>query len=229
MSSATTRAAAGRRTASVTAAPTALSAFAVSRPMPEAPPVTVARFPLRSTPSITSAPVELNPKFVVICSMNRYHLKSVRAAGGVRCADLGTDRLDPIRKRPHEVLQEFTGAIADELAVLIEELVGMTDIGFGLLHGRHVQKHERLPEMMIGAEGSDRARRAADDRTRLAVPDAASIGSGTNIQCILENGRHRLIIFWGDEQHRVGGLNALTKRSPWRGRRVGLKILVVKK
>ena len=41
------------------------------------------------------------------------------------------------------VEQDFPGAIADELAVLI---VGMTDIGFGLLHGRHVQKHARLPE-----------------------------------------------------------------------------------
>src|SRR5882757_8789241 len=228
MSSATTRAAAGRRTASVTAAPTALSAFAVSRPMPEAPPVTVARFPLRSTPSITSAAVELNPKFVVICSMNRYHLKSVRAAGGVRCADLGTVRLDPTRKRLHEVLQEFAGAIADELAVLIEELVGTTDIGFGLLHGRHVQKHERLPEMMIGAEGPDRARRAADNRTRLAVPDAASIRPGADIQRILENGRHRPIIFGRDEQNCIGGLDALAERGPLRGRRAGLQILIEK-
>jgi hypothetical protein len=68
MSSATACAEAGRRTASVTAAPAALSALAVSRPMPEAPPVTMARFPLRSTPSITSAAVELNLKFVVIRS-----------------------------------------------------------------------------------------------------------------------------------------------------------------
>src|SRR5258708_35651413 len=88
MSSATVRAAAGRRTASVTAAPAALSAFAVSRQMPEAPPVTMARFPLRSTPSITAAAVELHPKFVVIRSMNRYHLYSrASRADGVRCTD----------------------------------------------------------------------------------------------------------------------------------------------
>src|SRR3981189_1980783 len=102
----------------------------------------------------------------------------------------------------------------------IEQLVDMANIGFRLLHGRHVKEHERLSQMMIGAEGPDRARRAADDRPRLSVPDAASIGAGSNIQCILEDGRHRPIIFWGDEQHRVSGLNALTKRSPWRGRRV---------
>ena len=153
--------------------------------------------------------------------------KAKQDSGGRRCSAplvLRSDRLDPIRKRLHEVLQEFAGAIADELALLIEELVGMADIGFGLLHGRHVQKHERLPEMMIGAEGSDRARRAADDRTRLAVPDTASIGSRTNIQCILEDGRHRPIIFWGDEQHGVSGLDALAECSPLRGRRVGLKI-----
>jgi hypothetical protein len=40
--------------------------------MPEAPPVTMARFPLRSTSSITSAAVELNPKFVVIRSMSGF-------------------------------------------------------------------------------------------------------------------------------------------------------------
>jgi hypothetical protein len=85
--------------------------------------------------------------------MIRYHLTAVRAK--LKASDaltLGPDRLDSIRKRLHELLQEFAGAIADELAMFIEELVDMADIGFGLLHGRHVQKHERLPEMMIGAE-----------------------------------------------------------------------------
>src|SRR5229473_2541806 len=95
-------------------------------------------------------------------------------------------RLDPIRKRLHDLLQEFAGAFADELAMFIEELVNMAEIGFGLLHGRHVQKHQRLPEMMIGAEAPDRARRTADNSTRLAVPDAASIRPGTDIQCIFE-------------------------------------------
>jgi hypothetical protein len=78
------------------------------------------------------------------------------------------DRLNPIRECLHELLQEFAGAVADELelAMFIEEFVGMADIGFGLLRGRHIQKHKRLPEMMIGAEGPDRARRAADNRTR---------------------------------------------------------------
>src|SRR5258707_13978930 len=75
---------------------------------------------------------------------------------------LRSDRPDPIRERLHELLQEFAGAIVDELALLIEELVGTADIGFGLLHGRHVQQHERVPQMMIAAEGPDRARGPAD-------------------------------------------------------------------
>jgi hypothetical protein len=41
--------------------------------------------------------------------------------------------------------------------VFTEQLVDMADICFGLMHGRYVQKHERLPQMMIGAEGPDRA------------------------------------------------------------------------
>ena len=42
------------------------------------------------------------------------------------------------------------------LPMFIEELVAMANIGFRLLHGRHVKKHKRLRQMMIGAEGSDR-------------------------------------------------------------------------
>src|SRR5713101_1967819 len=149
------------------------------------------------------------------------HARS-RLPQAVGYSALRSDRLDPIRERLHELLQEFAGTIVDELAMFIEELVGMADIGFGLLHGRHVQEHERLPQMMIGTEGPNRARRTADDRTRLAVPDAASIRPGADIQCILENGRHRTVIFGRDEQHRVSGLDALPERSPLHGRRVGL-------
>ena len=46
------------RTASVTSAPAPASALAVSIPMPDAPPVTRARLPVRSTPSRTSAAVD---------------------------------------------------------------------------------------------------------------------------------------------------------------------------
>jgi hypothetical protein len=46
------------RTARVTAAPAPASALAVSTPMPDAPPVMIARLPARSIPSTTSAAVE---------------------------------------------------------------------------------------------------------------------------------------------------------------------------
>ena len=57
MSAAVRSPAAVSRTASVTSAPAPASARAVSMPMPEAPPVTIARLPVRSTPSTTSAAV----------------------------------------------------------------------------------------------------------------------------------------------------------------------------
>jgi hypothetical protein len=50
------------RTASVTAAPVEASALAVSIPIPEEPPVTIARLPDISMRSTTSAAVESNPK-----------------------------------------------------------------------------------------------------------------------------------------------------------------------
>jgi hypothetical protein len=59
--------------------------------------------------------------------MNRYHLTLVRAKLVASDAlTLGPDRLDPIRKRLHELLQEFAGAVADELAMIVEQLVGMS-------------------------------------------------------------------------------------------------------
>ncbi len=113
----------------------------------------MARFPLRSTPSITSAAVELNLKFVVIRSMNRYHLYiSASQAEGVRCADLGTGSSRPNSRTLHELLQEFAGAVVDELATFIEELVGMADIGFRAAARSARSETQRLPEMMIGAE-----------------------------------------------------------------------------
>ena len=58
MSSAVRSPAAMLRTARVTSAPAPASARAVSTPMPDAPPVTMARRPVRSMPSMTSAAVD---------------------------------------------------------------------------------------------------------------------------------------------------------------------------
>src|SRR6478672_5514087 len=64
-SAATGSATSTRRTASVTVAPAPAKARAVSRPIPPAPPVTIAFRPVRSTPAMTSAAVDWNPKGVV--------------------------------------------------------------------------------------------------------------------------------------------------------------------
>jgi len=50
----------------VTAAPARANARAVSTPIPDPAPVTIARLPVRSTPATTSAAVESNPNGVVI-------------------------------------------------------------------------------------------------------------------------------------------------------------------
>jgi len=66
MSAAVRCPASASRTASVTSAPALASARAVSTPMPDEPPVTIARLPESSMPSITSAAAEANPKRVWI-------------------------------------------------------------------------------------------------------------------------------------------------------------------
>ncbi len=47
---------------------------------------------------------------------------------------------DPTRERLHELLQKFVGAVVDELVMFIEELVGIADISFGLLHGADMRE-----------------------------------------------------------------------------------------
>lgn len=66
MTSWTVRSPAARsRTASVTSAPAPASARTVSMPMPDAPPVTTTRRPVRSTPATTSAAVDSKRNGVV--------------------------------------------------------------------------------------------------------------------------------------------------------------------
>ena len=57
------------RTAMVTVAPARASERAVSRPMPEAPPVTRALRPERSTPLSTSSAVDPKPKGVLMVEL----------------------------------------------------------------------------------------------------------------------------------------------------------------
>ena len=73
MSAATGTAVSVLCTASVISAPQRASARAVSIPMPDAPPVTIARLPERTMPLATSAAVDRNPNGVVI-----------RVSGGLR-------------------------------------------------------------------------------------------------------------------------------------------------
>jgi hypothetical protein len=70
--------AARSRTASVTSAPALASARAVSTPMPDEAPVTMARVPARSMPSMTCAAVDSKPNPVVmrVPSMNVFSLVS---------------------------------------------------------------------------------------------------------------------------------------------------------
>jgi hypothetical protein len=59
--------------------------------------------------------------------------------------------------RVHEMLQEVACFLIGELAICVEELAGSANIRFWLLHGRHVQKYERLPEMMVRAKPANGA------------------------------------------------------------------------
>jgi hypothetical protein len=92
------------RTARVTSAPTVASARTVSTPMPELAPVTTARRPRRSTPSITSAAVEAAPKTeracdaLVGCVSLTCEAAAVERANGLIVLTLAGDKICAITR-----------------------------------------------------------------------------------------------------------------------------------
>ena len=89
------------------------------------------------------------------------------------------------------------------MAALIEEVRGISDVRLGLLHGGNIEEHEGLPQMMIGAEPADRTGRYADNRTRLAAPDALSVGPRPHVDRVLEHGGQGTVVFRCDKQEAV--------------------------
>src|SRR5690348_10421941 len=99
--------------------------------------------------------------------------------GRVRCGRLRGRALsacaiatDPALEAGHHAAAEIASGGIGEASMLVHQLVYAADIRLGLLHARHVEENQALAQMMIGAEGALRARRAADDGAGLAVPRA---------------------------------------------------------
>src|ERR1700755_3416365 len=57
------------------------------------------------------------------CGEYSIGLSPLRAPARLLHAVTLTDRLDPIRERLHELMQEFAGAVADELSIFVEQFV----------------------------------------------------------------------------------------------------------
>src|SRR5438445_8955605 len=115
-----------------------------------------------------------------------------------------------------------------ERARLLEQLVDAAEVRLALQH-RHVEKHHRLAQMMIRAEGADCSRRAADYRRRLAAPHALAVRSRADIDRVLEAARDRAVVFRRDEQQRLRTVYALAERRPRCRRRIGFEILVIQR
>src|SRR5256885_12448382 len=105
------------------------------------------------------------------------------------------DELDPLREGLPESLQELPGGIIGEIRRFVKQFRRATYVGLGLLHRRNVQKHERLSQMMVGAEARERTRRDTDDRTGFPVEDAVALRPRRDIDRVLEDARNRPVVF----------------------------------
>ena len=73
--------------------------------------------------------------------------------------------------------QEVSGGLVDQFALGVEQFIRTAEIGFRLLHGRHIQKHQGLAQVMVRAKAADRAGGCGDNGGGLAGPDACAIGA----------------------------------------------------
>src|SRR4051812_36784252 len=69
-----------------------------------------------------------------------------------------------------------------KLAFFIKTAVShISQIGFGLLHDGHIQKHADLAKLVVGPKSPNATGRGCYDCARLLVPHALAIGAGANI------------------------------------------------
>ena len=59
--------------------------------------------------------------------------------------------LDPLRKCGDELREKLARIGVGEMVLFVEQFGGARDVRFRLLHDGHVEEHQRLPEVMIGA------------------------------------------------------------------------------
>jgi hypothetical protein len=82
---------------------------------------------------------------------------------------------------------------------------------------------------VVGAEATDAARRGAEHGARLAVPDALGRRARANVERILQAAGDGAVVFGRDEQHRVGGTDALAEDPPGFGHPFPLEIGIVQR
>src|SRR5437868_5989386 len=89
------------------------------------------------------------------------------------CSARAVDHVDPVVERMRELGDELLQGSVLEAAALIEAVVAdVAEIGFGLLHHRHVEEHAGLADLVVRAEAADRPGRGSDNCGRFLVEDA---------------------------------------------------------
>nr|GEU28146.1 hypothetical protein [Tanacetum cinerariifolium] len=130
-----------------------------------------------------------------------------------------------------EFFQELPGAVVVQFAVGTEQVGSAADVHLGLLQHRHVEEHQRLAHVVIGAERTGGAGRDADHAGGLAAPHAAAVRTRADVQRVLQRTGGGAVVFGGEEQHAVEFLDAVAELGP-RLRRDGavfFQVLVVER
>ena len=66
-------------------------------------------------------------------------------------------------------MQKLARPVVGKLAIGIKKLIAAANIGFRLRRRWNIQKHQRLPQVMVGAEAANAARRRADESRRRRI------------------------------------------------------------
>src|SRR6476620_2674986 len=158
-------------------------------------------------------------------------LRRLRSVGRILRQKLAraVNHVDPVVEGMGESLDQFLERTLLQATAVVKAVVAdVAEIGLGLLHDRHVEKHRCLTDLMVSSETADASRRCRDDRTRLLVEHALPVGPRADVDRVLQDSGDATIILGTAEQHAVRLADLLAETGPLLGR-IGIEVLVVER
>src|SRR5215204_1709298 len=208
--------AAASRSTTTTLAPLLAKASAVARPMPFPAPVISATLPVKSISIASSLTTgchceERSDEAILIRRPSSARDCFATLAMTAETLSLLPDQAGPGCEVGHHVPDEALCGLVEQVALGVEFGVRLADQHLGLVDRVHVEKDAAAPQIVLGAGAAGHAGGGAEDRDGLA--GERLVGRARSpVDRVLQDARHRVVVFRAGEQERVGLLDLPPQR-----------------